>query len=97
MTVFYLYTLLEHDSEARFSKISFSDDQILKILRALDINKAHGYDELSIRMLKLCDKSIIPPLSLLFQNCIDTRTFLPRYLEEVKYCACSQKRGQTDS
>ena len=26
-------------------------------------------------MLKLCDKSIIPPLSLLFQNCIDTRTF----------------------
>ena len=70
-----LPTLLEHDSEARFSKISFSDDQILKILRALDINKAHGYDEISIRMLKLCDKSIIPPLSLLFQNCIDTRTF----------------------
>ena len=26
-------------------------------------------------MLKLCDKSIIPPLSLLFQNCIDTRSF----------------------
>ena len=69
-----LPTLLEHDSEARFSKISFSDDQILKILRALDINKAHGH-EISIRMLKLCDKSIITPLSLLFQNCIDTRTF----------------------
>ena len=48
-----LPTLLEHDSEARFSKISFSDDQILKILRALDINKAHGHDEISIRMLKL--------------------------------------------
>ena len=26
-------------------------------------------------MLKLCDKSIITPLSILFQNCIDTRTF----------------------
>ena len=70
-----LPTLLEHDSEARFSKISFSDDQILKILRALDINKAHGHDEISIRMLKLCDKSIITPLSILFQNCIDTWTF----------------------
>ena len=70
-----LPTLLEHDSEARFSKISFPDDQILKILRALDINKAHGHDEISIRMLKLYDKSIIPPLSLMFQNCIDTRTF----------------------
>ena len=70
-----LTTLLEHDSEARYSKINFSDDQILKILRALEINKAHGHDEISVRMLKLCDKSIITPLSLLFQNCIDTRTF----------------------
>ena len=26
-------------------------------------------------MLKLCDKSIITPLSILFLNCIDTRTF----------------------
>ena len=26
-------------------------------------------------MLKLCDKSIITPLSILFQNCIETRTF----------------------
>ena len=69
-----LPTLLEHEFEARFSKINFSDDQILKILRALDINKAHGHDEISIRMLKLCGKSIITPLSLLFQNCINTRT-----------------------
>ena len=70
-----LPTLLEHESEARFSKITFTDDQILKILRALDNNKAHGHDEISIRMLKLCDKTIITPLSILFQNCIDTRTF----------------------
>ena len=70
-----LPTLLAQESEARFSKITFSDDQILKILRALDINKAHGHNEISIRMLKLCDKSIITPLSIMFQNCIDTRTF----------------------
>ena len=70
-----LPALLEHESEARLSKINFSDDQILKILRALDINKAHGHDEISMGMLKLCDKSIITPLSILFQNCIDTRTF----------------------
>ena len=71
-----LPTLLEHECEARFSKINFSDDQILRILWALDINKAHRHDEISIRMLKLRDKSIITPLSLLFQNCINTRTFL---------------------
>ena len=41
-----LTTLLEYEPEARFSKINFSDDQVLKILRALDINKAHGHDEI---------------------------------------------------
>ena len=30
-----LPTLLEYESEARFSKTNFSDDQILKMLRAL--------------------------------------------------------------
>ena len=70
-----LPTLLEHESEARFSKITFTDDQILKILRALYIYKAHGHNGISIKMLKLCDKSITTPVSILFQNCIDTRTF----------------------
>ena len=61
-----------HESEARFSKITFTDDQILKILRAFDINKAHGHNEISIRMPKLCDKSIIT----LYPHCPRTvRTF----------------------
>ena len=30
-----LPTLLEHESQVRFSKTAFTDDQILKILRAL--------------------------------------------------------------
>ena len=71
----FLPTLLEHESEARFSKITFTDDQILKILRGLDISKAHGHDEILIRMLKLCDKSIVTTLTILFMNYIDTRTF----------------------
>ena len=40
---------------------------------ALDINNAHGHDEISVKMLKLCDKSIITPLSIFLQNCIDTK------------------------
>ena len=34
----------------------------------LDSNKAHGYDMLNIRMLKLCGKSICKPLNLIFQS-----------------------------
>ena len=30
--------------------------------------KAHGHDDISIRMIKMCDKSILKPLILLFEN-----------------------------
>ena len=41
----------------------------------LDINKAHGHDQMPIIMLKLCDKSIATTLSILIQNFIDKRIF----------------------
>ena len=37
------------------STIDFSTDDILKIIRNLDPNKAHGHDMISIRMIKICD------------------------------------------
>ena len=32
-----------------------SDEDIIKIIRALNINKAHSHDDISIRMIKMCD------------------------------------------
>ena len=43
----------------RITSILFNDENILKIIRALDVKKAHGHDDISNRMVKLCDKSII--------------------------------------
>ena len=43
----------------------------LKIINALNINKAHGHDDISIRMIK----SIVKPLCTIFKNCINTGTF----------------------
>ena len=34
-------------------------NDILKVIRKLDPNKAHGLDKISIRMLKLSDKAIM--------------------------------------
>ena len=31
---------------------------------------SHGYNMISIRMLKICDKPICKPLELMFQSCI---------------------------
>ena len=57
------------------SSIQFEDQDILKIIWSLNYNKAHGYDAISIRLLKICDSSIVRPLSIIFKNCLQTGTF----------------------
>ena len=44
-------------------------------MQNLDLNKAHGHDKISIRMIKICGKSICKPLQLIFSQCIDTVSF----------------------
>ena len=42
---------------------------------SLNYNEAHGYDHISIRSLKICDSSIVRPLSIIFKNRLQTETF----------------------
>ena len=53
------------------SIISFTKDDIAKIIKNLNPNKAHGFDMISICMLKICGDSILTPLELLFKSCIE--------------------------
>ena len=57
--------LIECESMNRLTSIVFNDESISKIIRALDVNKTHGHDIISVRMIKLYDKSIIPAISLI--------------------------------
>ena len=59
----------------RLSSIVFDDKDIIKIIRALNINKSHDHDDISIRMIKICDLVLVKPLSIIFNNCIRTGTF----------------------
>ena len=71
-------TPLENDSkipinqisltQSQLSSLDFNEDEILKIIRALNIHKTHAHDDISIRMIKICDKSLLKPLTILFQN-----------------------------
>ena len=62
-------------TDKRLSTIKFVDTDILKIIRNLNPNKAHGHDKISIRMLKICDNSICRPLELIFNNVWQTGYF----------------------
>ena len=66
---------IDFESRKRLSSLEFCIDDIAKIIRQLDQNKAHGHDEVSIRMIKLCDSSISKPLHLIFRNCLETEPF----------------------
>ena len=35
------------------------------------MTKSHGHDEISARMIKICNDAIIEPLSLIYKNCIE--------------------------
>ena len=59
----------------RLSSIVFDDQDIIKKIRALNINKSHGLDDISIRMIKICDSALTKPLSIIFNDCIKTGIF----------------------
>ena len=54
---------LKYLTQTRLSSITFSVDDLVKIIQNLEPNKAHGHDQISIRMLKLCSTSICKPLT----------------------------------
>ena len=56
------------ETSNRLSTVEPDLKKILKLIQALNSNKAHGHDGISIRMLKLCRPLVIKPLSLPFNN-----------------------------
>ena len=48
---------------------------IAKIMKNLDPNKAHAHDMISIRTLKLCGDSVLPPVELIFKSSLESGTF----------------------
>ena len=61
--------------EARLTSINFSGSDILKIIRSLDINKAHSHDDISVRMVKIRGDAMKKPLSITYKDCIETGTY----------------------
>ena len=49
-------------TQSRLGTIDFNENKMLKIIRALNIHKAHVHDDISIRMIQICDRTLIKPL-----------------------------------
>ena len=55
---------------SRLTTLDFNEEELVKIIRNLNVQKAHGHDDISIRVIKICEKSILKPLIILFKNSI---------------------------
>ena len=66
---------ITYNSAARLTSIKFGNNDILKIIRSLNVNKTHGHDGILVRIIKMCDESLFQPLSLIFKGCIDTGVY----------------------
>ena len=55
--------------------ITICGSGILKTIRSLDINKAHGHDDILVRMTKISNDAIVEPLKMLFVNSVNQVVF----------------------
>ena len=87
--------MVNYISTVRISSINFNNVDTLKIIKSLNINKAHGQDDISVRMIKLCGQSIVKPLSYIFKKCIDNQIFTDIW-KKSNIIPVHKKRWQTN-
>ena len=73
--------------------ITFSQEKILNIIRALDSNKASGWDGVFPRMINICDSSIINPFLIIFETCIPEGIF-PDMWKMSNVCPIHKKESK---
>ena len=74
----FLPSELTYLTEERIHAIFFSESDVMKIIKALNLNKTHSRDNVSVRMTKLCANSASHLLTLIFQNFLAAGTFATR-------------------
>ena len=77
-------------TNTKFSSVKFEDTEIINIIRSLNVSKAYGHDDISIRMLQICDSAIVKPLSIIFNNCI-TQSIFPDIWKKSNICPIHKK------
>ena len=59
----------------KLTSIKFDNNDILKIISSLNVNKAHRHDDISVRMIKMCDESLVRLFPLIIRGFTDTGVY----------------------
>ena len=59
-------------TDSRIETVNITNNDIHLLIRSLNPNKANGPDEISARMILICDETIVKPLRIIFDNILLT-------------------------
>ena len=76
----------QQEHKSRLHSLDFNLDEIVETVRSLNVNKGYAHDDISIRMIKICDKPLVISLSLLFErsfNNSSSEIFFSKVYEKI--------------
>ena len=85
---------LKYRTNKKLNSFSVIENDISLIIKALDSSKAHGYDNLSIKMIKLCEESIVIPLKIIFEESLKCGVF-PEVWKKANVVPVHKKEDKT--
>ena len=66
---------VEYKTDERLNYFEINENKIFSIIKNFIASKAHGWDNISIRMIKLWGKAIAIPLKLIFRSMLEEGVF----------------------
>ena len=64
-----------YKTNVRINSFRINHNDISLTIKNIDLNKAHGCDNISIKMIQICGESIALPLKLLFETALKEKKF----------------------
>ena len=80
-------------TNSRLTEINITSQMILDIICAMNPNKSHGCDNISIKMMHICRNQIVFPLKLIFESCVNTGVY-PDLWKMSNVCPVHKKESK---
>ena len=81
-------------ANARITSCHVTEEDIVLIIKTLDSSKAHGWDNISIKMIKIWGESITVPLKVIFEQSLKEKKFLEVW-KKANVVSVHKKKAKT--
>ncbi len=83
----------EYKTEKRLTSLNITEEDILDIILTLNVNKSNGWDNISVKMVKICGDSIVYPLLMIFKDCLNQGVY-PSFWKKSNICPIHKKESK---